>query len=126
MFKTTTMQYKVGENMIDRSQLMRGTLEGCIVSIISKGETYGYEIVSSLQGYGFYNAKEGTIYPILVRLEKKKIISSLYKKSPLGPKRKYYFLTELGEEFLKEFVDSWNKVKKSVDSVLKGEGEYDR
>ncbi|NBI06214.1 PadR family transcriptional regulator [Senegalia massiliensis] len=112
--------------MMDRSQLMRGTLEGCIVSIISKGETYGYEIVSHLQGYGFYNVKEGTIYPILVRLEKKKIISSLYKKSPLGPKRKYYFLTQIGEEFLKEFIISWNEVKKSVDSVLKGEGEYDR
>ena len=55
--------------MIDRSQLMRGTLEGCILKIISEDETYGYEIVSKLQEYGFYDAKEGTIYPLLVRLE---------------------------------------------------------
>ncbi|MCT4598834.1 MAG: PadR family transcriptional regulator [Vallitalea sp.] len=107
--------------MVDRSQLMRGTLEGCIIKIINKEETYGYEIVSRLQEYGFYDVKEGTIYPILVRLEKKKIISSIYKKSLLGPKRKYYFLTNSGKEFLEEFVVVWNEVVKSVDKVLKGE-----
>lgn len=107
--------------MIDRSQLMRGTLEGCIVKIISKEETYGYEIVSRLQGYGFIDAKEGTIYPLLVRLEKKEIISSIYKESPLGPKRKYYFLTKAGEEYLKQFASVWNDVKNSVDRVLGGE-----
>lgn len=100
---------------------MRGTLEGCIVKIISEEETYGYEIVSRLQDYGFSDAKEGTIYPILVRLEKKKIIKSLYKESPLGPKRKYYYLTDNGKEFLDEFLAVWNDVKKSVDRVLKGE-----
>lgn len=107
--------------MIDRSQLMRGTLEGCILKIISEEETYGYEIVSSLQKYGFYDTKEGTIYPLLVRLEKKEIISSIYKESPLGPKRKYYFITNLGEEYLKEFRTAWNEVKGSVDRVLGGE-----
>lgn len=114
-------QGRVGEKMIDRSQLMRGTLEGCILKIISEDETYGYEIVSSLQEYGFYDAKEGTIYPLLVRLEKKEIISSIYKESPLGPKRKYYFITKLGEEYLNEFVSVWNEVKYSVDRVLEGE-----
>ena len=109
--------------MIDRSQLMRGTLEGCIVNIISKEETYGYEIISRLQGYGFYDANEGTTYPLLVRLEKKEIISSVYKKSPLGPKRKYYFLTQAGEKYLKEFLIVWNDVRDSVDRVLGGVGD---
>ena len=108
-------------SLIDRSQLNRGTLEGCIVEIISKEETYGYEIVTRLQDYGFIDAKEGTIYPILVRLEKKNIISSVYKESPLGPKRKYYFLTKDGEEFLEEFIKVWNEVKDSVDRVFRGE-----
>jgi PadR family transcriptional regulator, regulatory protein PadR len=107
--------------MVDRSQLMRGTLEGCIVKIISMEETYGYEIVSRLQDYGFDDAKEGSIYPILVRLEKKNIISSIYKESPLGPKRKYYFLTHIGKEFLYEFESVWNDVKNSVDRIMKGE-----
>lgn len=107
--------------MIDRSQLMRGTLEGCIVKIINEEETYGYEIVSRLQDYGFFDVKEGSTYPILVRLEKKKIISSIYKESPLGPKRKYYFLTDIGREFLREFEIVWNDVKNSVDRIMKGE-----
>jgi len=100
---------------------MRGTLEGCIVKIISKEETYGYEIVSRLQDYGFDDVKEGSTYPILVRLEKKKIITSIYKESPLGPKRKYYFLTDTGKEFLREFEIVWNDVKKSVDRIMKEE-----
>jgi len=107
--------------MVDRSQLLRGTLEGCIVKIISNEDTYGYEIISRLQDYGFSDVREGTTYPILVRLERKKIITSEYKESPLGPKRKYYFLTELGEEFLNEFQIVWDNVKKSVDMVMKGE-----
>lgn len=107
--------------MVDRSQLMRGTLEGCIVKIISKEETYGYEIVTRLNEYGFQEVKEGSTYPILVRLEKKNIISSIYKESPLGPKRKYYFLTDDGEKFLKEFEEVWDEVKESVDRVMKGD-----
>lgn len=107
--------------MVDRSQLMRGTLEGCIVKIISQEETYGYEIITRLQDYGFDDVKEGSTYPILVRLERKKIISSVYKESPLGPKRKYYFLTNTGKEFLGEFELVWNDVKNSVDRIMKGE-----
>ena len=60
--------------MYDKSQLMRGTLEGCILKILSDQTTYGYEIVANLQDYGFEDVKEGTIYPLLVRLEKKGII----------------------------------------------------
>ena len=66
--------------MYDKSQLMRGTLEGCILKILSKNTSYGYEIVTTLLGYGFKDIKEGTIYPLLVRLEKKGIISVIDKK----------------------------------------------
>ena len=60
--------------MYDKSQLMRGTLEGCILKILSKSTSYGYEIVTTLLGYGFKDIKEGTIYPLLVRLEKKELL----------------------------------------------------
>ena len=106
--------------MIDKSQLMRGTLEGCIVKIISNKETYGYEIVTKLQNYGFNDVKEGSTYPILLRLEKKDIITSVYKNSPLGPKRKYYILTDTGKKFLNEFESIWIDVKNTVDKILEG------
>lgn len=67
--------------MYDKSQMMRGTLEGCILKIISVETTYGYEIVMKLQDFGFEDMKEGTIYPLLVRLEKKKMISSEFRPS---------------------------------------------
>ena len=62
--------------MYDKSQLMRGTLEGCILKFLSEETTYGYELVERLEQNGFQDIKEGTIYPLLVRLEKKGIIRS--------------------------------------------------
>ncbi|MDW7669561.1 MAG: PadR family transcriptional regulator [Bacillota bacterium] len=104
--------------MVDPSQMMRGTLEGCIIKIISKNETYGYDIVSKLKEYGFTDAKEGTIYPLLVRLERKNLITAKYKESPLGPKRKHYYLTSLGEDYLYEFLEIWRDVRNSVDRIM--------
>ena len=77
--------------MYDKSQMMRGTLEGCILKIISVETTYGYEIVTKLQDFGFEDMKEGTIYPILVRLEKKNMISSQFRPSPLETEQEILF-----------------------------------
>lgn len=108
--------------MYDKSQLMKGTLEGCILQILSETVTYGYQIVTTLMEYGFEDIKEGTIYPLLVRLEKKGMISSELKPSPLGPKRKYYSLTDQGENYLQEFIKSWTEIQVSVNHILKKEG----
>ena len=104
--------------MYDKSQMMRGTLEGCILKIISVETTYGYEIFMKLQDFGFEDMKEGTIYPLLVRLQKKKMISSEFRPSPLGPSRKYYSLTEAGQEQLREFESCWRSVSDTVESIL--------
>ena len=69
---------------MDRSQMMKGILEGCILKVIGDKETYGYEIVDQMQKYGFEEMKEGTLYPLLLRLEKKKYISAAFKESPMG------------------------------------------
>ena len=61
--------------IIDESQLLKGILEGCVLSIISRGETYGYEILVVLEKYGFKDIYEGTLYPILTRMEKKNLIN---------------------------------------------------
>lgn len=79
--------------IFDRSQLMRGTLEGCILKIISKKTTYGYEIMMSLKNKGFEDISEGTIYPLLMRLEKQGSISAELLPSPLRTETKilYYY-----------------------------------
>lgn len=101
------------------SQMLKGTLEGCVLAIISKSETYGYEISEQLKQYGFGKITEGTIYPLLLRLEKNNFIKAVYRKSEVGPKRKYYFLTEAGKEELISFKESYRELENAVNSLMK-------
>ncbi len=105
--------------MNDKSQLLKGVLEGCILKIVMcKGETYGYEIVTELRNYGFGQCTEGTIYPLLARLEKKDLLKSKKQKSPYGPQRKYYSLTEKGCDELEEFYGTWITFKNFVEKIF--------
>lgn len=103
---------------LEKSQLMKGILESCILKIIDKQETYGYEIVERLQNYGFTDVRDGTLYPLLLRLEKKELIKATFKESPLGPKRKYYHLTNTGEEYLGSFLKNWKEIVESVNQIF--------
>lgn len=104
--------------MANSSQLLKGILEGCILKIISKKETYGYELYSALNEYGFEDLSEGTLYPLLIRLEKNGLLESISRNSPYGPKRKYYHVTELGMTELSNFCEAWGEISKSVRKVL--------
>ena len=108
--------------LFDKSQLMRGTLEGCILKIISEQTTYGYEILLSLKRRGFDEISEGTIYPLLLRLEKQGSITAQLLPSPFGPKRKYYSITESGNGYLRSFEQYWAQVSRSVNEIV-GKGE---
>lgn len=107
----------------DRSQLMRGTLEGCILKIISEKTTYGYEILLRLKQQGFSDISEGTIYPLLLRLEKQGSIVSRLMSSPLGPKRKYYSITDEGSRYLSSFISAWKQISDSVAVIIGKEDE---
>jgi len=106
----------------DKSQLMRGTLEGCILKIISVRTTYGYEIIELLRTSGFKDVSEGTIYPILMRLLRAGMIVSELLPSPLGPKRKYYTITETGLEYLSSFYSYWTQISTAVAEIFGEEG----
>ena len=106
---------------MDKTQLMKGILEGCILKIIEQTETYGYDIVNQLQQNGFQEVREGTLYPLLLRLEKKNLITAVYKPSPLGPSRKYYSLTDEGSAYLAAFYVSWLDICHSVSMIFEEE-----
>ena len=108
---------------MEDTQLMKGILEGCVLAVISSGETYGYEILQSLSTYGFQNLGEGTMYPVLTRLEKKEYISCRRAKSPLGPIRKYYSITEEGEEYLRNFKENYEGITECANEILNMNGE---
>jgi PadR family transcriptional regulator PadR len=102
----------------DKSQFLKGTLEGCILKIINDKEIYGYEIAETLKSYGLSGVSEGTIYPLLLRLEKAEYLNSTKKESPYGPKRKYYRLSLKGKEELKNFYENWIELKDSIDKIF--------
>lgn len=97
---------------------MKGILEGCVLSVIARGETYGYEILSYLEQQGFEELSEGTLYPVLTRLDKNGCIACRKAKSPLGPIRKYYTITEAGRKRLNLFKQSFTKVTESANRIL--------
>ena len=104
------------------SQMLKGMLEGCILAIISQKETYGYEISQQLKEYGFGKITEGTIYPLLLRLEKNGFINAIYRQSELGPKRKYYFLTSDGKKELASFIESYRQLTAAINLLLEKSG----
>lgn len=105
------------------SQMLKGTLEGCILKVISHKETYGYEISQKLQEYGFSNISEGTIYPLLLRLEKNGLITAKYRESPRGPKRKYFSISPEGTKEMNIFFSNWTELKNAVNMLFQDGGQ---
>ena len=91
-----------------------------MLEIISRGETYGYEIASSLRTLGFADVVEGTVYTILLRLEKNSLVSIEKRPSTQGPPRKFYSLNAAGRSELATFWTKWDFVSSKIDE-LKGE-----
>lgn len=106
------------------SQMLKGTLEGCILKIISYEETYGYEILKQLQQYGFSDISEGTIYPLLLRLERNGFILAQYRVSAVGPKRKYFSITSTGQKELENFYREWEELESAVHQLFHRGGEH--
>ncbi|MES5865715.1 helix-turn-helix transcriptional regulator [Bacillus cereus group sp. RP32] len=104
--------------MENLTEMLKGSLEGCVLEIISRRETYGYEITRHLNDLGFNEVVEGTVYTILVRLEKKKLVNIEKKPSHMGPPRKFYSLNEDGRQELELFWKKWDFVSSKI-NVLK-------
>ena len=105
------------------TQLLKGILEGCVLAVIARGETYGYEILGRLEGLGFEELGEGTLYPIITRMDKNGWISCRKAKSPLGPVRKYYSITPEGTAYLEAFKKSYRRVTQAAFEIIFGEEE---
>lgn len=100
--------------MEDLTELLKGVLEGCVLEIISRKETYGYEITRQLNALGFTDVVEGTVYTILVRLEKNKLVDIEKKPSDMGPPRKFYMLNDAGRGELQKFWVKWEFVASKI------------
>lgn len=104
------------------SQLLKGVLDMCLLSIIGEEPSYGYEMVRKLQGRGLRLVSEGSIYPLLSRLEKGTLIDGYLVESREGPARKYYRITDSGRATLGDWMSEWRTFRDGVDDVLRGDG----
>ena len=104
-----------------RSQLLKGILDGCVLAVIEKETVYGYELSEKLQKAGLKDVSEGTIYPVLLRLQKNEYIVGEMRPSESGPNRKYYSLTDKGKEALEEIRTEWELLASPITTLLRGE-----
>jgi PadR family transcriptional regulator PadR len=106
------------------TELLKGVLEGCVLEIISRNETYGYEITRRLNALGFTDVVDGTVYTILVRLEKNKLVEVTKYPSDMGPPRKFFVLNDAGREELRKFWEKWEFVSSKLNELKEKNIEF--
>ncbi|MFJ1581247.1 PadR family transcriptional regulator [Streptomyces sp. NPDC088182] len=106
--------------MDDLTEMLKGTLEGCVLEIIGSQETYGYAITRQLNELGFADVVEGTVYTILLRLERNKLVQVTKRPSGVGPPRKFYSLNDAGREELAKFWAKWQYVSSRINKLKEG------
>ncbi|MEU1924819.1 PadR family transcriptional regulator [Streptomyces albogriseolus] len=106
--------------MDDLTEMLKGTLEGCVLEIIGSEETYGYAITRRLNELGFTDVVEGTVYTILLRLERNGLVQVAKRRSESGPPRKFYSLNDAGREELAKFWAKWQYVSSRIDMLKEG------
>lgn len=102
-----------------QTQMRKGILEYCILSIISRGEIYASDIIAELKNANLL-VVEGTLYPLLTRLKNNGLLTYNWQESTSGPPRKYYTLSPAGAEVLKRLDTTWEELSYSVKTALKG------
>ncbi len=102
------------------SQMRKGVLEFCILSVIKQGEAYPSDIIDKMKKANL-NILEGTLYPLLTRLKNAELLSYRWEESTSGPPRKYFSLTPKGAEFYKELETTWFELANAVKTLTQSE-----
>lgn len=105
------------------SQMRKGVLEFCILSVIKQGEAYPSDIIDKMKAANF-NLLEGTLYPLLTRLKNAELLTYRWVESNSGPPRKYFSLTEKGAAFYTELEATWNELANAVKAVTEDNSNH--
>ena len=103
------------------TEMLKGTLEGIVLAILSARPAYGYEITARLRCMGFTDIAEGTVYALLIRVEQKGLVDVEKHPSEKGPPRKVYSLNVQGQEYLDEFWGTWRFLTERLELLNQGE-----
>jgi PadR family transcriptional regulator PadR len=101
-----------------QAQMRKGVLEFCILATLANGDAYPTEIIDKMKDAKLV-VVEGTLYPLLTRLKNMGLLSYRWEESTSGPPRKYYKLTPVGKQFLKELETTWEELVRSVNKITK-------
>ncbi|KKK06992.1 PadR family transcriptional regulator [Micromonospora sp. HK10] len=103
-----------------RGQWLRGVLDLCVLGLLRDHESYGYQLAQSLDAAGIGPIQGGTLYPVLLRLERSGLITARWREGTGGPARKYYRITESGQAALGRGGPDWQAFATSVTAIVTG------
>ena len=106
--------------MAQRRELMKGSIDSLLLSLIDQQPMYGYQILKELEkrSQGYFKFKEGTLYPALHRLEKAGLIIGKWQMLPSGRQRRYYYITEKGQRVLAEKMNQWRDFLTAMNLII--------
>ena len=106
--------------MSQRPELMQGSSESLLLYLIAQQPLYGYRIIKELErrSEGYFKFKEGTLYPALHRLEEAGLITGKWQILPSGRQRRYYYITETGQQILVEKVSQWQDFLTAMNQII--------
>ena len=102
-------------------QLKKGTLELCVLSLLSRADMYGFELVGEISAE--IQISEGTIYPLLKRIKDEGYVTTYLRESQEGPPRKYYSITSLGRTTLQTLETEWRSIVAGINKILDKKGQ---
>ncbi len=100
-----------------QAQVKKGILSFIVLKILSTKEFYGYELIAEVKQSSRYEIAEGTLYPLLDRLKRDRLVTSQWIEQPTGLPRKYYYITNDGESTLKKMNEHWLDITTSINSI---------
>jgi PadR family transcriptional regulator PadR len=115
-----------GEEAKMLAQLRRGSIQYCVLALLRNGDRYGFELTRELANADGLVTSEGTVYPLLARLRQEGLVDTTWQESSQGPPRRYYRLTEAGDQALAAFTAQWGRFRDAIDAVLDEESAHGR
>jgi PadR family transcriptional regulator PadR len=108
---------------VDRSQLLRGTLDAAVLAVVADQDGYGYDVLRRLKAAGLADVGDASVYGTLRRLYRSGSLTSYVMPSESGPHRRYYGITDGGRETLAEARRTWTNFSRALDALLAIETE---
>ncbi|MEV4754992.1 PadR family transcriptional regulator [Micromonospora sp. NPDC049559] len=102
-----------------RAQWLRGVLDLAVLALLARGESYGYELSQALKASGLGTVQGGTLYPVLLRLQRAGLVNAHWREGASGPARKYYRISAAGSEALRAAATDWTAFAGSVGAILR-------